>query len=206
MKAIAIALIILTGGCSIVVPVDKVLESTAKAEDRIGKSGSMALSGVAALTTSVGESVAVLVTSVSESVSRVGPAIDSLTATIARVGSAVDLLSDRVGAVTNHVNALLDHTAETIDGATTALANVSAIASDARPAVQAITPAVQNVAAVASETRGILADARESVDRGWVSKRLLIGAVILAALSLLHSVIAHWHLGRRLARIESGKK
>lgn len=110
-----------------VVPIDKVLESTAKAEDRIGKSGAIALHGVATLTSTLAVAI-----------------------------------------------------------------------TDLRPAIQGLGPAVQNFAAITSEARAIAADTRGNIEGGWLTKRLLVGVAILAALSLVHSVLAARKMHRRV--------
>lgn len=180
MRAIVAVVLLALVGC--VSNVDRTLDAATLAEKRIGKSGSVALEGVATLTTTLAASAA------------------TLTSSLVVAGDRLDAAIDKAGA---RAAVTLDRLSATLDGASAATSNIAAIVSDARPAAQALGPTMTNLAAVVSEARGITADARANVESGWLSKRLLIGAVIVVVLTLAHSIIAHWRLSGHLKRIHA---
>jgi len=75
-----------------VVPIDKVLESTAKAEDRIGKSGAVALNGVATLTSTL----SIAISDLRPALQGLGPAVANLAAVTSEARGIAAGIGDRM--------------------------------------------------------------------------------------------------------------
>lgn len=129
---------------------------------------------------------------------RIGVSGAQALSSIAAVATSAGTALDSVGALVSDSRAGLAsvtlEAAGTLGEARHALGEVAAIVSDARPAAR-------EAAGLIGELRGIAASARVDLDGGGVSRRLLIGLIVLVAAVLVHGVIAHIRLHRRVGKL-----
>jgi len=160
VKRVALIAVLLLAGC--VGSAEHVLEATARAENRIGKSGSVALEGVGVLTS-------------------------ALAATSSQATTTL-------AAIESRTTALLDNTAGAMD-------KIGDVLADLRPAIQGLAPVVSDIGGITSETRAVIALTRQNAEDGVYWKRALLVVGIIAACSLVHSILSARRTHKRVAAI-----